>query len=360
LPSRRGGSRPGATRRARRGIKSPVEVVDAMPGFPRLKELHDFVVIGAGHAGLQAGLKAGLLHHTAALLDRGPKYSRSYYAPRMDNIPGFPDGVSGHELLDRQIAAVRSLEDKVGYFTPARALSAVAEATGFAVTFEWLKGTHVAHGRALVLAMGVVDRIPEVGGRIDPIFPWANFGIVDFCILCDGHVLTDRSVAVLGHDGFAARSALDLVHFRPRSLELLTLGRPWLEGVPPDERAELTHALEEHHIGVFEQGVVGFDEIREKRFGVNFADGTHRSYDRGFSALGWYDMHDAIPRSLGCRFDAEGYVVTDEDCRAIAERTGEPIPGLYCIGDLRNGWNQIPEAWATAERAVIHAYASYL
>jgi len=278
----------------------------------------------------------------------------------MDNIPGFPDGVSGHELLDRQIAAVRKWEARVGYFTPARAVAAVQEASGFTVTFEWLKQTHVARGRALVLAMGVVDRIAEVGGRIDPIFPWANLGIVDFCILCDGHVLTDRSVAVLGHDAFAARTALDLLHFRPRSLELLTLGRPLLDGVPGDERAALTRALEEHHIGSFEGVIVGFDEVREKRFGVKFADGSHRSYDRGFSALGWYDMHDAIPRSLGCRFDAEGYVVTDEDCRAIADATGQPIPGLYCVGDLRAGWNQIPEAWATAERAVIHAYAAYL
>jgi hypothetical protein len=106
--------------------------------------------------------------------------------------------------------------------------------------------------------------------------------------------------------------------------------------------------------------MVGFEGLREKQFGVRFADGSRRVYDRGFSGLGWYDMHDKIPRSLGCRFDRDGYVVTDEDCRAIAEATGEPIPGLYCVGDQRNGWNQIPEAWATAERAVVHAWASYL
>jgi thioredoxin reductase (NADPH) len=331
-----------------------------MPGLPRLKETHDFVIIGGGHAGLQAGLKAALLGHTAAILDRGPKYSRSYYAPQMDNIPGFPDGVSGHELLDRQISAVRKWPDAVGYFTPARAVSVARDDGGFAVTFEWLKQTLVARGRVLVLAMGVVDRILEVGGKIDPIFPWANQGIVDFCLFCDGHLLTGRSVAVLGHDAFAARTALDLVHFKPRSVEVLTHGRPLLLGVPDAERTTLTAALAEHGIGSFDGEIVGFDEIREKRFGVRFADGTHRSYDRGFSALGWYDLHSAIPRSLGCRFDGEGYVVTDEDCRATAEATGAPIPGVYCIGDLRNGWNQIPEAWATAERAVIHAYASYL
>jgi thioredoxin reductase (NADPH) len=330
-----------------------------VPGFPRLQESYDVVVIGGGHAGLQAGLKASLLGYTAAIVDRGPKYSRSYYAPRMDNIPGFPNGISGHKLLDEQIAAVRKA-DTVGYFTPARALSASRTENGFAVPFDWLKQTHVARGRALVLAMGVVDRIPSVAGKIDTIFPWANQALVDFCILCDGHDLTGRTVAVIGHDPFAVRTALDVVHFRPASVELLTHGRPLLDGARPEERASLTAALAKSGIGVFEPAMVGFDEIREQRFGVTFADGSHRSYDRGFSALGWYDMHQDLPRVLGCRFDPEGYVVTDEDCRALADATGEPIPGLYCVGDQRNGWNQIPEAWATAERAVIHAYAEYL
>lgn len=331
-----------------------------MPGLPRLRDAYDFVVLGGGHAGLQAGLKAALLGYSAAIIDRGPKYSRSYYAPRMDNIPGFPEGVSGHQLLDQQIAAVRNLEAQVSYITPARATSARRDPTGYTVTLEWLKRPQEVRGRVLVLALGVVDRIPEVGGKIDPIFPWANLGIVDFCLLCDGHTLPDRSVAVIGHDAFAVRTALDIVHFRPRSVEVLTHGKPLLDGVGDVERAELLAALESNHIGHFEPEMVGFDEIREKRFGVQFSDGSHRSYDRGFSALGWYDMHDAIPRTLGCRFDREGYVVTDEDCRAIEEASRAPIPGLYCIGDLRNGWNQIPEAWATAERAVIHAYASYL
>ena len=331
-----------------------------MPGFPRLQERYDFVVVGGGHAGLQAAVKASLLQHSVALLDRGPKYSRSYYAPHMANIPGFPDGVSGHHLLDQQIAAVRKHEDRIGYFTPATVTSVVRESDGFAVSFEWLKQTLVARGRVVVLAMGVVDRIPEVGGKIDPIFPWANQAIVDFCLLCDGHDLVGRTVAVIGHDAFAARTALDILLFRPKSVELLTHGRPLLDGVPEPDRANLRAVLEEHGIPHIEAEMVGFEGLREKQFGVRFADGSRRVYDRGFSGLGWYDMHDKIPRSLGCRFDRDGYVVTDEDCRAIAEATGEPIPGLYCVGDQRNGWNQIPEAWATAERAVVHAWASYL
>jgi thioredoxin reductase (NADPH) len=331
-----------------------------MPGFPRLKEQYDIVIVGGGHAGLQAGVKAGLLQHSAALLDRGPKYSRSYYAPRMVNIPGFPEGVSGHRLLDLQIAAIRRLEERVGYFTPATVTAVEKTSDGFGVTFEWLKQTLVARGRVVVLAMGVVDRIPLVGGKLDPIFPWANQALVDFCLVCDGWDLVGKSVAVLGHDAFAVRTALDILHFQPKSVELLTHGRPLLDGVPEPDRSALAAALTEHGIPNVTSEMVGFDGIREKFFGVQFADGTHRTYDRGFSGLGWYDMHDAIPRSLGCRFDADGYVVTDEDGRAIADRTGTPIPGLYCIGDQRNGWNQIPEAWASAERAILHAWGSYL
>lgn len=327
--------------------------------MPRLKPSYDVVVLGGGHAGLAAGLKAALLHHTAAIVDRGPKYSRSYYAPVLDNIPGFPDGISGHKLLDAQIAAVRKQEARVGYFTPATAVSARRVDSGFEATFEWLKATHSVRGKALVLALGVVDRMPEVGGQIDPIFPWANLGIVDFCIFCDGHTMPGKRVGVLGNDAYAVRNALDLWHFEPASVELLTMGRPLLEGSDEAERAQLTEELARTGTAVVDGPIAGFDGIRERQFHVRFADGSVRQYDKGFSALGFYDMHSNIPRSLGARFDAEGYVVTDEDCRVL-DAGGAPIPGLYCVGDLRNGWNQIPEAWATAERALIHAYGYYL
>ena len=330
-----------------------------MPGFVRLKESYDIVVVGGGHAGLQAGLKTALLNHSGAVIDRGPKFGRSYYAPRMDNIPGVPEGISGHKLLDRQIEAVRQVAERVDYVTPARVTAVRRDGAGYRIEFGWLGQERSTMARAVVLAMGVVDRMPEIGGKIDPIFPWANFAIVDFCILCDGHDLPGKSIAVLGHDEFAARTALDLLHFAPKSVEILTHGEPFLAEATPETRAELGRLLGDAKIPHYEGAIAGFDGIREKVFDVKFEDGSTRRYDRGFSGLGWYDMHGQIPRSLGCAFDAEGYVRVDDDSRAVND-DGAPIPGLYCVGDLKSGWNQIPEAWASAERAVIHAYAEYL
>jgi len=330
-----------------------------VPGFPRLKESYDLVIVGGGHAGLQAGLKTALLHHTAAVLDRGPKYARSYYAPVMDNIPGFPDGVSGHALLDKQVAQVRAVDARVGYFTPAQVHAVRKADGGFDVEFDWLAQRKTVRGRGVVFAMGVVDRMLQLNGDIKPIFPWANLGIVDFCILCDGHLMEGKSIGVLGHDRFAVLTALDLVEFGPSSVEILTHGEPFLADIGPAERGPLEQRLAEHHVTHVATPIVKFEGLREKRFVVGLSDGTTRSYDKGFSALGWWDLHQEIPKSLGATFDRDGSVLVDDDCRLL-DTSGAPIPGLYCVGDQKSGWNQIPEAWASAERAVIHAYAEYL
>ncbi|MCI4335810.1 MAG: FAD-dependent oxidoreductase [Thermoplasmata archaeon] len=331
-----------------------------MVGFPRIAEQYDFVIVGGGHAGLQAALKAALLHHTALLVDRGPKFSRSYYSPRMDNIPGFPDGISGHKLLDLQITQVRAHDDRITYVTPSEVTKAERVDGGFRIDFDWLKQPKSVRGRALILAMGVVDRMPEIGGAIDAIFPWANFALVDFCILCDGHDLTGKSVAVLGHDAYAAELALEILHYEPKSVEILTSGHPLLAGSDPDRRTALTAELATHHISSFEPAITAYDGIKERTFVVRFADGSSRQYDRGFSGLGWYERNTRLPLALGARLDPEGYVAVDDDSQALSAETGTSIPHLYVVGDLKSGWNQIPEAWASAERAVIHAYADFL
>src|SRR5689334_18362271 len=59
----------------------------------------DALIIGAGPAGLTAAIYLARFRRSVALVDGGQ--SRARYIPRTRNYPGFPDGISGEELLER-------------------------------------------------------------------------------------------------------------------------------------------------------------------------------------------------------------------------------------------------------------------
>lgn len=59
----------------------------------------DCLIIGAGHAGLTAAIYLARYRRRILLVDAGQ--SRAVLIPIMHNYPGFPNGVSGAELLTR-------------------------------------------------------------------------------------------------------------------------------------------------------------------------------------------------------------------------------------------------------------------
>ena len=75
-------------------------------------EVYDFIIVGGGPVGMHAGLKAALLNHTALVLDKGRKWCRAWYVPRIDNIPGFPDGISGADLVNSGRKALKKYGKK--------------------------------------------------------------------------------------------------------------------------------------------------------------------------------------------------------------------------------------------------------
>src|SRR3954471_1228298 len=62
-------------------------------------EVLDCLVIGGGAAGLTAAVYLGRYKRRALILDAGG--SRLQRIPRTRNVPGFPDGIEGPELLAR-------------------------------------------------------------------------------------------------------------------------------------------------------------------------------------------------------------------------------------------------------------------
>lgn len=64
-----------------------------------MSELLDCLIIGGGPAGLTAAIYLARFHLRVTLIDEGN--SRARLIPRSHNLPGFPDGISGYEILSR-------------------------------------------------------------------------------------------------------------------------------------------------------------------------------------------------------------------------------------------------------------------
>ncbi|MBI4392762.1 MAG: NAD(P)/FAD-dependent oxidoreductase [Euryarchaeota archaeon] len=327
--------------------------------------------MGAGPAGLHAALKAGLLSRSVLVVDKGRKHSRIAFAPRVDNIPGFPRGVSGAQLLRLQREHIKEYEKEQGrgfveFLEPAEIVR--LDRPSIDVPFELVvrdvkTGMEMTRrSRVVILATGVVDRQPYVGEwserDIRPILPYANRGMVDYCLLCDGHLVAGKRAAVLGLDYNAlglAVSLRDQFHAIPTVVGCIAcaLGE---RHEPSAEHEEIRQTANEIGIPIVIKGIRSLAGLSEGNLGLTFEDGSTAEFDKGFMSLGWFKMNTGLAVAMGAATDESGYVKTTPDCEALGA-DGNAIPGLFAIGDIRaETWNQIPIALGDAETAVIHAH----
>ena len=146
--------------------------------------MHDVIVIGGGPAGLQAALTLGRVHRDVVLLDSG-QY-RNATVEHMQNFIG-RDGtppselraVARKELEAYETVAVREVE----------ATAVEAADDGFTVSTD----DGPVRARALVLATGVRDTLPETPGLPDL---WGREAA--HCPFCHGHEVSGRRVGILG------------------------------------------------------------------------------------------------------------------------------------------------------------------
>jgi thioredoxin reductase (NADPH) len=346
------------------------------PDAPVVGEVVDVAVVGAGPAGLHAALKAALLYHTAVVFDKGRKHSRIFWAPKVDNIPGFPHGIKGSDLLKTQREHIAAYEEDQGrefveFVEPVEVthLARPDPQGPFVLTYKHVKTGKVEARRAkvVVLATGVVDRQPYIGKWTDrdikAILPYANKGTVDYCLLCDGHTVQGKDIAVIGAGPGSVGIATTLRdQFQARSVTVVgcvpcALGEEHGKDARHDR---ITKAAQAEGVPVVLKGIKELHGLKDGRLGLTYEDGQEATFDKGFLAFGWFKMNTDPARQMGALLDKDGYVRSTEDCEAL-DQDEQPIPGLFVIGDIRSEtWKQIPIALGDAESAVIHAFAARL
>ena len=277
-------------------------------------EFKHCIVIGAGPGGMTAALYLNRFHRNVTVLDAGN--SRAHWIPRTHNCPGFPDGVSGDELLERLRSQAVAYGTTV---TPATASRLERLEAGFRVTDA--RGEQY-YGATVILATGIKDVLPQQ--------PWVEAaiacGAMRLCAICDGFEVSDNDLAVYG----PLRSALEHAKFMRTYSATVTL----LQSDDAQVDAGLRQDAEDWGITLMNQP----DELLfdGTRCGFIAANGKRRKFDTIYPVLGSRSQA-TLAIKLGATADKEEELVVNAD-----QLTS--LDGLYAIGDVVSALNQISVA----------------
>ncbi|MCH8022723.1 MAG: NAD(P)/FAD-dependent oxidoreductase [Thaumarchaeota archaeon] len=337
-----------------------------------LNKIYDVAIIGAGPAGLNAALQASWLKISAALIDENighiKRLSRIRFADKMYNVPGFHKK-SGLDLLRDMEQVLEEHIDCIDRFYETKAVSLV-RVKGFYRLITKVVNTGLRReirAKSVIVATGVEDLQPEIHNHpklkpILPIFPYANSGLVYYCQVCDGSSTAGKNVGVLGHSSQTTGLAVNLIeNFGARAISIITHGKKLLQDqdLSQIEKAKIFDKLKKMKIKVYESRIVDLYGLREKKFGVVLSDGSRIDFDKGFADFGWYRINKELVESFEPKSDVEGFLMTDGD-KQLLNSEGEPVEGLYVVGDLTNDWKQVDIAWAHAKTAVLHLWKTYV
>ncbi len=162
---------------------------------------YDVIIVGGGAAGLTAGMYAARYGMRTAIVERMMGGNQIINVERIENFPGFPQGISGAELgpLMQEQAM-----DVGAEFVMAEATEAVLD--GSYKVIRTSEGDYRA--RALIVAAGSSLRKMGIPGEEE------LYGSgVSHCATCDGPLFRGEVVAVIGGGDSAGDEALTLAEY---------------------------------------------------------------------------------------------------------------------------------------------------
>ena len=268
--------------------------------------MYDTIVIGAGPAGITAGIYAKrgnletlIIHNCESALQK---------ATKIENYYGFIDGITGDKLYYNGIRQAEKLGIDV---KNEEVIKIEFCADGFKVVTN-IK-THLS--KSIILATGTKKNVPKIKG----IKEFEGKGI-SYCAICDGFFYRDKTVAVIGNGSYAVSEANDLINIVSK-LIILTNGaeKPQIRG---DNIEINSKPIKEF---------VGNNKIEK----VEFNDGTDIQIDGAFIAQGSADSSD-FARKLG--------IILNDNKIKVDENMETNIKGIFACGDCIGGTLQISKA----------------
>jgi len=306
-------------------------------------EEYDIIIIGAGPAGLTAGMYAGRQNSKTLVIDKGLAGGLGLEVPMMQNYPGF-DLISGMELIQKMKSqsenyceimeneTIQSIDKVEGGFL-------LKTKTSPLLMSEESDEIKEFKAKSIILATGASHKHLNVPGEEE----FLGRGVA-YCATCDGMFFVDKDVLMVGGGNSAAQEALYLKNL---GCNVKLVHRR-------DElRCEhhLQKALEEKGIEVLWnstveeiKGEMMVDSVRLMR------DGKEEDYktDAVFVAIG-DDPSNDLAKELGVELDENGFIITDKNQATNVEH-------VYSAGDITGGVKQWIVACGEGAVAAISAY----
>lgn len=285
----------------------------------------DCLIIGGGPAGLTAAIYLARFHLDILVVDAGD--SRAKWIPQTHNHAGFPDGISGAELLVR----MQRQAEKYGATMKQNRISKITN-SGDCFAVDWGEGEVLS--RTVLLATGVVNRRPDIDEALHS--EALATGRLRYCPICDGYEITDQTVAVIG----TGKQGLAEAEFLRSYTNDVTLISPDGPHHLDDEQRGTANLM-----GVkLADGPVRFTGVVEGGAVVT-VDGNELRYASVYPALG-SDANNMLAKMLNARCGEDGGISVDAH-----QRTS--VAGLFAAGDVVVGLDQISRAMGDAGVAAV-------
>jgi thioredoxin reductase (NADPH) len=298
-------------------------------------EKQDIIIIGAGAAGLTAGIYAARSGLKTLILEKQMPGGATVESPWIENYPGFIS-ITGQELIDKMVAHAAKFGVRINQLEPVTEL----DVSGEKRIVKTGKTTYEAS--AIIITTGCHHRELGVPGEKQ----FSGRG-VSYCALCDGAFFKGKKVVVVGGGNNAATSAQILAHLA--SNVKLVHRRDQL-------RAEeiILEDLRKSNVEFLWNTEV--KEIKGDNIVKSIVVSDNKTGEKKeLEVSGVFVQVGEVPNSefaknAGIQVDKEGYIIVDSQ-----QRTN--VPGVYAAGDVTiNPVKQIGTAVGQAIVAVVDAF----
>ena len=296
---------------------------------------HDVIVVGSGLAGLTAGLFAARYGLSTLVLEANIPVGHLISIEKIEDFPGFPDGIAGYELcpnLQRQVA------DQGAEFQRTEVLSLEAEDRFWSV----VTSEERYRAKAVIVAMGSTLKELDVPGAAK----FQGKG-VSHCASCDGPLYNGQVVGVVGGGDSALQEALTLTNYTERIILFhhaaeFSAQHAYQKGILGHSKIEVRYQnVVEEILG--DGGVTGV-RVRD----VATGEKTQLALAGVFVYVGLKPNTAFLKNTL--HLSDTGHIPTDVWMRT--ER-----PGLYAVGDIRQ--DSPAQAITSAGEGATAAIAAY-